>query len=78
VNGDYRLPLPAAQGNPGGRLLKMQRRFAHLFKPGNEAVLEAIQQQVEDEWVRLLKLCGEEVRELPVVKPAEETEENEQ
>jgi hypothetical protein len=24
--------------------------------------------------VRLLKLCGEEVRELPVVKPAEETE----
>jgi len=54
--------------------LKMQRRFAHLFKPGNEAVLEAIQQQVEDEWVRLLSSVAEEVRELPVVKPAEETE----
>jgi pyruvate ferredoxin oxidoreductase beta subunit len=51
--------------------MKMQRRFAHLFKPGNEALLEAIQQQVEDDWARLLKLCGEEVRELPVVKETE-------
>ncbi len=74
MNGEYKLSYRPRKVIPVVDFLKMQRRFAHLFKPGNEAVLEAIQQQVEDEWVRLLKLCGEEVRELPVVKPAEETE----
>jgi hypothetical protein len=60
---------------PVADFLKMQKRFAHLFKPGNEAVLEAIQKQVEDEWVRLLKLCDEPVKELPVVKEVEPVEE---
>lgn len=75
VNGEYKLSYRPRKVIPVVDFLKMQKRFAHLFKPGNEAVLEAIQKQVEDEWVRLLKLCGEEVRELPVVKAAEEAEE---
>lgn len=77
VNGDYHLTYRPRKVIPVADFMKMQRRFAHLFKPGNEEVLEAIQKQVEDEWVRLLKLCGEEVRELPVVQPAEEAEEAE-
>jgi pyruvate ferredoxin oxidoreductase beta subunit len=71
VNGEYKLTYRPRKAIPVVDFLKMQRRFAHLFKPGNEALLEAIQQQVEDEWSRLLKLCGEEVRELPVVKDEE-------
>ena len=58
--------------------LKKQGRFAHLFKPGNEALLVAIQEQVEDDWRRLLALCGEPVTELPVVKPAEEADQTEE
>jgi len=77
VNGEYHLTYRPRKVIPVADFMKMQRRFAHLFKPGNEEVLEAIQKQVEDEWVRLLKLCGEEVRELPVVQPAEEAEEAE-
>ena len=75
VNGKYHLSYRPRKVIPVADFMRMQRRFAHLFKPGNEAVLEAIQQQVEDEWSRLLALCGEQVKELPVVKPAEEIEE---
>ena len=77
VNGEYKLSYRPRKVIPVVDFLKMQKRFSHLLKPGNEAVLEAIQQQVEDEWSRLLALCGEPVKELPVVKPAEEAEEAE-
>ncbi len=79
VDGEYKLtyrPNPK-KVMPVADFLKMQKRFAHLFKPGNEAYLEAIQAQVENEWARLLALCGEEVRELPVIKPAAEAEQTE-
>jgi len=77
VNGEYKLSYRPRKVIPVADFLRMQKRFAHLFKPGNEAVLEAIQQQVEADWSRLLALCGEPVKELPVVKPAEETEKEE-
>ena len=62
VNGEYHLSYRPRKVIPVVDFLKMQRRFAHLFKPGNEAVLEAIQEQVENDWAKLLKLCGEEVQ----------------
>ncbi len=71
VNGEYHLSYRPRKVIPVVDFLKMQKRFAHLFKPGNEALLELIQKDVEDEWRKLLKLCGEEVRELPVVKTEE-------
>jgi hypothetical protein len=37
----------------------------------------AIQEQVESEWRKLLRLCDEPVTELPVVKPTEEAEQAE-
>jgi len=37
--------------------LKQQVRFRHLFKPGNEPILEEIQNWVDREWAKLLKLC---------------------
>ena len=77
VNGEYRLTYRPKKVIPIVDFLKMQRRFAHLFKPGNEALLVAIQEQVENEWRKLLRLCDEPVTELPVVKPAEEAEQTE-
>jgi pyruvate ferredoxin oxidoreductase beta subunit len=77
VNGEYKLSYRPRKVIPVVDFLKMQRRFAHLFKPGNEALLVAIQEQVENEWRKLLRLCDEPVTELPVVKPAEEAEQTE-
>ena len=39
--------------------LKKQGRFKHLFKPGNEHLLEAFQKEVDKRWVELLFRCGE-------------------
>jgi len=39
--------------------LKTEGRFQHLFKDEHQEVLEAFQQQVDERWERLLKLCGE-------------------
>ena len=36
--------------------MKKQGRFKHLFKPGNEHVLEYTQNFVDKEWDKLLKL----------------------
>ena len=43
----------------GREFLKMQGRFKHLFKAGNEHMLEEIQQEVDRRWEALLKLAGE-------------------
>ncbi|MBC7249065.1 MAG: pyruvate ferredoxin oxidoreductase [Anaerolineae bacterium] len=39
--------------------LKMQGRFRHLFTPQFEHVVEELQAKVDEEWERLLALCGE-------------------
>ena len=41
--------------------LKLQGRFRHLFKPGNEALIAEIQKDVDEKWAQLLKKCGEEL-----------------
>ena len=38
--------------------LKLQGRFAHMFKPGNEWMLEAAQKEVDRNWQELLVRCG--------------------
>ena len=39
--------------------LVKQGRFKHLFKPGNENLLEAVQNEVDRRWEELLSRCGE-------------------
>lgn len=39
--------------------IKPQGRFKHLFKKGNEHLIEEFQQEVDTRWEQLLTLCGE-------------------
>jgi pyruvate ferredoxin oxidoreductase beta subunit len=41
--------------------LKKQKRFAHLFKPGCEEVLERIQKQVDADWEHYLSMDGKRI-----------------
>lgn len=39
--------------------LRMQGRFRHMFKPGNEWMIEAVQQNVDENWEKLLNRCNQ-------------------
>jgi pyruvate ferredoxin oxidoreductase beta subunit len=58
VDGRYRLTYEPRARVPVEEWLRPQARFAHLFRPGNEAVLEAIQQRVDADWDALLERCA--------------------
>ncbi|MBD3204526.1 pyruvate ferredoxin oxidoreductase [Candidatus Woesearchaeota archaeon] len=57
-NGEYKLSYKPKEKIPVTEFLKSQGRFRHLFKPENKHVLEKIQDHVDKEWEKLLKLCG--------------------
>ena len=59
-NGVYKLNYKPKTKRPITDWMKPQGRFKHLFKPGNEYMLEEAQRQVDENWKRLLFLCGEE------------------
>jgi pyruvate ferredoxin oxidoreductase beta subunit len=59
-NGVYKLTYRPKEKLPLTEYLRPQGRFRHMFAPGNEYMLEAAQAEVDAEWARLLKLCGEE------------------
>ena len=56
VDGKYRVTYKPREKKPVTEFLKAQGRFSHLFQPGNEEVLEAIQKEVDRKWEELLKL----------------------
>ena len=58
VEGKYYLSYEPKNKLPVEEYLKMQGRFAHLFKPGNEWMIEAFQQEVDRRWENLLALCN--------------------
>ncbi len=58
-NGQWKLTTKVRDKKPIEEYLKPQGRFGHLFKK-NPEVIEAIQENVDREWEKLLRLCGEE------------------
>jgi len=59
--GEWKMTMPAKTRNglrPVEEFLSMQGRFKHLFKPGNEHLLEEAQQEVDDYYDYLKKRCG--------------------
>ena len=55
-NGKYKISYKPAKKLPVEEFLKPQRRFKHLFKPGNEWMIEEFQKEVDKRWEALLKL----------------------
>ena len=42
---------------PVEEFLSRQGRFKHMFRPGNEWMIENTQEYVDDQWEKLLKRC---------------------
>ena len=57
VEGKYKLTYKPKEKKPVVEWLKLQRRFAHLFKPENKELLEHIQKKVDERWENLLAKC---------------------
>ncbi|MBR4733495.1 MAG: pyruvate ferredoxin oxidoreductase [Lachnospiraceae bacterium] len=58
VEGEWRLNYQPKHKLPLEDFLKKQGRFKHLFKPGNEYLIEAFQAEVDKRWEELLKKCN--------------------
>ena len=59
VDGKWILNYKPKNKLPVEEYLKLQGRFKHLFKPGNESLIAEIQADVDRRWEELLALCGE-------------------
>ncbi len=60
-DGEWRLSYRPKNKLPIEEFLRPQGRFKHLFKPGNEHMIEDIQKEVDRRWEGLLSKCGESV-----------------
>ncbi|WP_010246602.1 thiamine pyrophosphate-dependent enzyme [Acetivibrio cellulolyticus] len=60
IDGKYIISYKPKTKLPVKDFLKAQGRFKHLFRAGNEHMLEEIQAEVDKRWADLLKLAGEE------------------
>jgi len=58
-NGVWRLTYMPKKKLPVEEYLHLQGRFKHMFKPGNEWMLEEAQAWVDQKWDRLLERAGE-------------------
>ncbi len=56
VNGVYKISYKPAKKLPIEEFLKPQKRFKHLFLPGNEWMIEEFQKEIDSKWEELLKL----------------------
>ena len=57
VEGVYHLTYEPREKLPVADYMRMQGRFAHCFKPGNEWMLDQAQQWVDQQWNALLEKC---------------------
>ncbi len=54
VDGVYHITYKPAKKLPVEEFLKPQKRFRHMFKPGNEWMIEEFQKEVDKRWNELL------------------------
>jgi pyruvate ferredoxin oxidoreductase beta subunit len=59
IDGKWKLSYKPKKKRPIEDFLKLQGRFKHVLKPGNEALLENFQAEVDKRWNELLERCGE-------------------
>ncbi|MEY7999248.1 thiamine pyrophosphate-dependent enzyme [Clostridium sp. Mt-5] len=58
IDGKYVLNYRPKKKLPITEWLKPQGRFKHLFKAGNEYMIDAIQKEVDKNWEELLRRCN--------------------
>jgi pyruvate ferredoxin oxidoreductase beta subunit len=68
--GNYKLSMKVPKPIPLEEFLKPQGRFRHLFAPEFVKDLEELRRQVESNWNRIAKLCGETPTQ-PAVSPSQ-------
>ena len=56
IDGKYVINYKPAKKLPIEEFLRPQKRFAHMFKPGNEWMIEEFQKEVDNRWQELLDL----------------------
>lgn len=56
VNGVYKINYKPAKKLPITEFIKTQKRFRHMFKPGNEWMIEELQKEIDDKWNYLLMM----------------------
>ena len=56
IDGKYKVSYKPVKKQPIENFLKPQRRFAHMFKEGNEWMIEEFQKEVDKRWEELLAL----------------------
>ena len=57
IEGEYRLNYEPKKKLPVEEFMKLQGRFAHCFRPGNEWTIEAAQEYVDHKWEVLKSKC---------------------
>ena len=57
-NGQWRLNYKPKNKLPGEEFMRLQGRFKHCFKPGNEDLIVQAQKYVDDKWEALLNRCN--------------------
>lgn len=57
VEGKWKLTYEPKRKLPVEAFLEKQGRFKHMFRPGNEWMIENTQEYVDKEWEKLLKRC---------------------
>lgn len=55
-NGKYKITYKPAKKLPVEEFLKKQKRFKHMFQPGNEWMIEELQQEIDKKWNYLLMM----------------------
>ena len=55
-NGVYKVNYKPANKLPVSEFLKTQKRFRHMFKPGNEWMIEQMQAEIDKKWNFLLMM----------------------
>jgi len=58
-NGEWKLNYKPKEKLPIEEWLKTQGRFSHLFRPESKHVIGELQAEIDRQWERLLKRCGE-------------------
>jgi pyruvate ferredoxin oxidoreductase beta subunit len=58
VDGSYRLSYEPANRLPVEDWLAGQKRFAHLLRPENRALVAEIQHRVDQDWAELVRRCA--------------------